>query len=148
MSGKLTISEGLVFSDLAIKDAASGKLSLINVFSHINAVAFPFQSPLFFLTMFVSGVAGGASKIPFKIEVFRAEGDVKISELQGEASIPPGVLETDVNEIVWPMPPMFIPASGNYNVVITASDSVISRKQFQVRPLGFGAIGASHVTGA
>ena len=146
MSDKLSLSEGLIFSDLAIKEAASGKVSLINVFSHINALAFPFQSPLLFLTMFVSGVAGGVSKIPFKIEVFRVEGNIKISELNGEALIPPGVLETDVNEIVWPMPPMFIQASGSYSVVITASGSEIGKKQFQVRPLGFSAIGVSNVT--
>lgn len=135
MSGKLTVFSGIIFSDLAIKDAATGKLSLINMFSVLNIVAFPFQSPLFFVTALFTGVSGPLAKVPFQIEVIASDGGMKLAEVNGEANIPSGVKEADINELISPIPPMFIPKAGAYDIIISSAGSELGRRPLFVQPL-------------
>ena len=89
MSNGLVIFKGLIFSDLAIKDAASGKLSLINIFSQLNVMAFPFQSPIFYMTALITNMAGPVEKLSFKVEIVGANEGPKLAEVSGRGTFQP-----------------------------------------------------------
>jgi hypothetical protein len=127
------IAPGILLSDGVIKDAMSGKLTAVNLFSQMNALALPFQSLPFFVTALISGLTGPIEKLTLEVSIINADTNAPVMNLPTQVAIPQGVTATDVNEMVWSIPPLFFTQAGAYDIVISAEKKEIGRRRFYVR---------------
>ena len=86
MPSEPLICKGLISSGQVIRDAGTGKISLINCFTAFYAPAFPFQAPPFFITALISGLVEKGKPIQFKVSIKRRESDVYLLDVSGQLS--------------------------------------------------------------
>jgi hypothetical protein len=128
------ICKGLILSDLVLRDAGTGKISLINCFTNINALTFPFQAPPFFITALVSGVDALRGKsLQFKVSIKERNSDVHVLEVSGQI-IAQGTGDPDeVGEMVWSIPSLIFPQVGVYDAVLTVDGQELGVRSLLVR---------------
>lgn len=140
---------GILLADVIIKDAATGKLSLINCFAQINAIALPTQSAPFFVMAQITDVVGSNDNIHFGLSVTQVDTKQPVLMLNSTFTIPEGVKASDINEIIWPVPPLIFTHAGDYKVSISVGNTVVGERTFKVNaPTQSPKVFAQNVTGA
>jgi hypothetical protein len=133
MPPEMLICRGLIFSDLVIKDVNTGKLSLINCFSNLNAPGFPFQGPMFFVTALVSGISAGVKTIPFSLSIIEKESGERIFNVEGHISTQGAGNMDEIAEVIWVIPPLIYSRVGVYDVILTTGGQELDSRSLFVR---------------
>ena len=69
MNFEPALSQGIIFSDSVIREHGTGKHSFIGTFQNFNLPRFPFQVPPFYVTAFLTNIAGqGELNVTARIE--------------------------------------------------------------------------------
>ena len=56
-------------SDVAVREAGTNKLTLVGIFSVWNCPAFPFQTPPFFISVFLSNLRQGVRELNLVVRI-------------------------------------------------------------------------------
>lgn len=123
----------MILSDLVLRDAGTGKISLINCFTNINAQAFPFQAPPFFITALVSGVALRGKPLQFKVSIKERNSDAHVLEVTGHIPVQGSGDPDEVGEMVWSIPSLIFPQVGVYHVALTIDDQELGIRSLVVK---------------
>ncbi len=131
MESSEPICSSIIFSDQTIREEGSGKLSLIGCFQGFNASHFPFQSPSFFITVFITNLRAVPEllhvtaniKIP-KAGVVLASCGAQLRPPQHGATINPKVCI----EIPLPFASVTFGAAGEYDVTVLVDEEEVGSR--------------------
>lgn len=131
MNSEPVLLAGIIFSDSAIRDQATGKLAVVGIFQRFTASQIPFTSPAFFATAFVTNLRGKIQRLPVMMKIQDTNGYV-ITSAPGTVSATTGVGRTDVAEITFPFPSTEFRVAGNYLAVVLIDGKPIGARGFNV----------------
>jgi hypothetical protein len=131
MTSEPALSPAIIFSDSAIRDQATGKLTLVGIFQRFETYKTPFTSPPFFATVFVTNIAGKIESLPVTLNIEDASGQV-ISTATGHVSASSHVSRNQVPEIAFPIPPTLFKAAGQYKAVVLVDGERLGSRTLNV----------------
>src|ERR1700690_3745054 len=107
------LTPAIIFSDSAIRDPVTGKLTLAGIFQHFQLLKLPFLSPPFFATVFVTNIGGEIESLPVTMNIEDSGGQI-ISPATGQISTASPDKRGSVPEIAFPLPPTKFKVAGEY----------------------------------
>lgn len=116
----------LIVSDYVIKDAASGKLSLIGIFNGLYAQRFPCTHPL--LCIYVS-LAGGRGSVPCTLRMVPLGGGAEVFSLPGNVNFNDPAA---IGEIIFQIQQTTIKEPGMYSIEFIANSELLGSRTLQV----------------
>lgn len=116
----------MILSDYIIKDAASGKLSLIGIFNGLFAQRFPCTHPL--ICIYVA-LTGGRGHVPCNLRMVPLGGGAEVFSLQGTVNFADPVA---VPEIVFQIQQMQVKEPGMYSIEFIAGGELLGSRNLQV----------------
>jgi hypothetical protein len=114
----------MLVCDVTLRDAETGKVSLIGIFSDVRALSFPVLQPSLSVYLNLSDVQGDYD---LKIELRRLDDDRLVGE--GGAGLS---LDRPNAEIVFEMRNLVFPTEGRYEFRVHANDRFVGNKPFNV----------------
>lgn len=124
----------ILLSDSTIREAGSGKLSLIGMFEYFNAPNFPFVTPPFFVTVGIANFQGQLQSVPVTVRIESSTGHVHTSA-EATFSTKEPINRNDVVQFPFAIPPCQFPEAGRYNVVLLVSGEKIGERPIEVRAI-------------
>jgi hypothetical protein len=131
MNSEPTLTPAIIFSDSAIRDQVTGKLTLAGIFQHFQPSKVPFTSPPFFATVFVTNIGGEIESLPVTINIEDSNGQI-ISTATGHVSGASQVERNSVPEIAFPLPPTKFKVAGQYKAVVLVAGERLGDRVFNV----------------
>ncbi|HUF61593.1 MAG TPA: hypothetical protein VMN36_05915 [Verrucomicrobiales bacterium] len=122
----------LLFSDLVIREQGTGKLSFVGAFNHILAPGFPFQTPFFFVTVFITNIQGPLDPIPTTMTISEKGSGHVIFSASGNVGFKEIVQRATVIEIPFPVPGCRFDRPGTYEAVLLINNERIVARDFTV----------------
>jgi len=122
------ICPGIIFSDLAIREQGTGKLSLIGCFTHFNAPGFPFLSQQFIATVLLSNIRGPVEHLPVTLRIEAPGSAHVLTSVSGEMNIGAEITQNEILEIVFPIPPTPFQQAGPYEVNVLVGSEALSKR--------------------
>jgi len=116
----------MLIADTAIREEGTGKVSLIGIFEHINALGFPTRHPI--LSVYVK-MTDAEGTYDLTLELIRLDDATKIGEGRG---IVKAVDRMAVGEIVFRLDNLTFPAAGLYEFRLLANGRYLGSKSFRV----------------
>ena len=135
MQSELALPPAIVFSDSAVRERATGKLTLAGVFHRFAASQIPFTSPAFFATVFVTNIRGRIQDLPVTMNIEDSSGNV-VSSATGSVSSKTEIGLRDVAEISFPIPPTVFDKAGHYKAVVQVDNESLGWRLFFVQKAG------------
>jgi hypothetical protein len=134
------LCSGLVMCEKVIREAGTGKYTLINCFNNFNTMGFPLQSIPFYVFVMLTNCKGTFESINVTLRIenpktgqvfFSSVGNVKLvsgANLQG----------SEILEIPFQVTPFLIPEAGLYLLVVLVDNENIGKRSFTVTALAGG----------
>lgn len=132
-SGNPRLSGGIIFSDGAIRETVTNKLSVIGAFQIFNASAFPFQSPPFNVTVLVEDIPVGR-QVVVRVSLRNAEGN-ELGFTTGMLRINTLIEPRAHTDLALPFPSMIFQSVGDYAMLVFVDEQEIGRKTLFVRSI-------------
>jgi hypothetical protein len=129
------ICPAIIFSDSAIREQGTGKLSIIGSFTHFNSPGFPFLSPQFIVTVLLSNIRGPVERLPVTLRIEAAGSAHVLASVAGEMNVGPEVTQNDTLEIVFPIPPTPFAQAGAYEVNVLVGTEPLNHRALFVRSI-------------
>lgn len=132
------LCHGIILSDHLIREAGTGKLSLIGCFNLYNLSQFPAQVPPFFITALLTNLRGKFQKLSVTVRIEDpATGHVLVSssatmELKEDAN---PLSDNDVVELPFPIRPIILPKAGMYSIVVLVDNEKIGHRPLKVNSI-------------
>ena len=76
MDSEPILPSAIIFSDEKIRGQETGKLTLMGIFHCIKTSKFPFTSPAFYATAFVTNIKGRIKQLPVSMNIEDSTGKV------------------------------------------------------------------------
>src|SRR5258708_15774037 len=127
------VCPGIIFSDSAIREQGTGKLSIIGSFAQFNSPGFPFLSPQFIVTILLSNIRGPVEALPVTIRIEATGSAHVLVSVSGQMNIGPEITGNEVLEVVFPIPPTMFPQAGTYDVKVLVGSEPINRRQLFIK---------------
>lgn len=137
MQSEPVLAPAIIFSDSANRDQKTGKITLTNIFHRFQSNRFPFESPAFFATAFISNISGKFENLPVTLKITDEHED-EISKAIGHVTTSHAISRNDVAEIAFPVPPTEFARPGYYRAVVSVDDEVLGSRLFLVEELRCG----------
>lgn len=134
MESEPVLAPAIIFSDSANRDQKTGKITLTNIFHRFKSNRFPFESPAFFATAFVSNIRGKFENLPVTLSITDEQGN-EISKAVGQITTTNAINRNDVAEIAFPVPPAEFAKPGYYQAVVIVDDEVLGNRLFFVEAI-------------
>ena len=129
------VCPAIIFSDSAIREQGTGKLSIIGSFTHFNAPGTPFLSPLFLVTVLLSNFRGPIERLPITLRIEAPGSAHVLASVSGELKIEPKISPNEILEIVIPVGPTPFPQVGEYEVNILVGTESVGKRALFVRSI-------------
>ncbi len=120
----------MIVCDAVYKDPATGKASLLGIFSILNAREFPAVAPQ--LAVFVT-LTDGRGKVPIRLILVHADDEEVVFEAQGEVEFPDPLA---VVEIVMSLGNCTFPRAGEYRLQFFCWNTHVIERRVLLRELG------------
>jgi len=132
MSDPVCIS--IIFSDLVIREAGTGKNSLIGTFNNFNMPSFPCPAPPFFVTVQLTNLAPNAKEFDVVVRLEDGTNGMILTSVGGHVKLPDGTNLTreSVLEVPMAVPPFFVPKAGHYKVMVLFNNSDAGHRPFSI----------------
>jgi hypothetical protein len=130
-----TIVAGIVLADHIIREAGSGKLSLIGCFSRFNLSQFPAKIDRFNIYAGITNMRGIVSKFNATCRIEMAGTGHVIGSTSAEVGITPGAppFSPDfVFDVVFPFEGSVFFSAGIHDIVVLVDNEVIGKRQISV----------------
>jgi hypothetical protein len=131
MDHEPTLTPAIIFSESAIRNPVTGKLTLAGIFQHFESSKIPFISPPFFATVFVSNIGGEIESLPVTMDIEDSAGQI-ISTATGHVGGASQVEHNSVPEIAFPLPPTKFKVAGPYKAVVLVDGKRLGYRVFNV----------------
>jgi hypothetical protein len=131
MESKPALASAIIFSEKIIREAGTGKLSIINSFQKFTGPTFPFAVPPFVVTVSLAGFSG-EGKHRLSIEMVSPSGDVLVPAIDAEVGTETGVSPKDVFEFSFGIPAVQFEQEGAYEIVLKIGGEVAARRALSV----------------
>jgi len=128
----------VVFSDHVIREAGTGKLSLIGCFNRFNASAFPFTTPRFFVTCMLTNIRRVPEAMDITVRVEQPKSGFVFSNVAAHVTFRPEAPPlTPQTEMEWALPvePFVLQEPGTLSVVILVDNERITSKCLVCEPI-------------
>src|SRR5271155_979664 len=129
MDSEPALTPAIIFSDSAVRDQATGKLTLAGIFQYFQSPKIPFMSPPFFVTVFVTNIGGEIESLPVTMNIEDSSGQI-ISTATGHVSGASQVVRNSVPEIAFPLPPTNFKVAGQYKAVVLVDGERLGYRVF------------------
>jgi hypothetical protein len=139
MSDPVCIS--IIFSDLVIREAGTGKNSLIGTFNNFNMPGFPCPAPPFFITVQLTNLAPNTKEFELVVRMEDGTNGMILTSIGGHINLPEGanLSRESVLEIPLAVGPFLVPKAGHFKVVVLFNNSDAGNRPFSI----FSITGAS-----
>jgi hypothetical protein len=134
MDNEPALTPAIIFSDSAIRDRVTGKLTLAGIFQRFQSPQIPFTSPPFFVTVFVTNIGGKIESLPVTMNIEDSGGRI-ISTSTGHISSASQVAGNHVPEIAFPLPPTKFKVAGQYKAVVLVAGERLGCRVLSVTSL-------------
>ncbi|MEP6698467.1 MAG: hypothetical protein ABJB09_01935, partial [Verrucomicrobiota bacterium] len=104
MENKPTLCPAIFFSEKIIREAGSGKLTIINSFQSFNGPQFPFAAPPFIVTATFTDLSGKIERLKASVELVDEEGKALIEPIAGDFGSDREVMPDDVFDLSFFVP--------------------------------------------
>lgn len=136
-----TLCRGIILSDMIIREGGTGKISLINCFTHFNAAKFPFLTPPFYVTAFITNLRGKLESLDVTVRIEDKGTGHVLTSVSGHLGIKPESQPLEphiVFEIPFPIRSFSIPKPGAYAVKVLVNNEEIGERPIDVKPITAG----------
>jgi hypothetical protein len=131
MDSEPALTPAIIFSDSAIRDPVTGKLTLTGIFQRFQSPKIPFTSPAFFATVFVTNIGGEIESLPVTMNIEDSDGQI-ISTATGHISAASQIERNYVPEIAFLLPPTMFKVAGQYKAVVLVDGERLGYRGFNV----------------
>jgi hypothetical protein len=131
MDSEPALTPAIIFSDSAVRDQVTGKLTLVGIFQYFQSSKIPFTSPPFFATVFVTNIGGEIESLPVTMNIEDSNGLI-ISTATGHISAGSQAEGNAVPEIAFPLPPTKFKVAGQYKAVVLVDGERLGYRVFTV----------------
>ena len=132
MNSDPTLTLGIVFSDLSIREQGSGKNTLVGSFGAYNLPQIPCAVPPFFATAFITNVSGDIKELNVTARVENPQNGIVLASTAAKIQFSRPPARDDVTEISIPIFNLAFPAPGLYKVVISVNNEKVGERNLPV----------------
>jgi hypothetical protein len=115
------LPSAILFSDNAVREEGTRKLSLIGCFQHFFSTKFPITVAPFFVSVFVTNLFGEIGELTATAKIEDRETGTVIQSVtwrtRSENENAVQIRKTDIADLVFPMPPTTFSKPGIYEVI-------------------------------
>ena len=133
MENKPSLCHAIFFSENIIREAGSGKLSIINSFHSFYGPEFPFAAPPFIVTAAFTNLSGKLDRLQVSVVVVDEENEALIQPIAGEFGSDRDVAQDDVFDLSFLVPSCSFEKAGVYQVLFRIGDEVLGRRSLPAR---------------
>jgi len=151
MEKKPTLCPAIFFSEKIIREAGTGKLSIINAFQSFNGPQFPFAAPPFIVTASFANLSGKHERLSATIELVDDENKPLTPPISGEFGTDQEVTPDDIFDLSFLIPSCSFEKAGVYQVLFRIGDDLLGQRSLPARLVPTEQaepIGAEALTGA
>jgi hypothetical protein len=135
MNFEPALTQGIVFSDLVIREQGTGKNSIIGSFQVYNLPQFPFAVPPFFITAFLTNVPAEVTNLDMTARIENPQNGAVLASSSIKVSFQRPSDRNESNEVVLPILNLAFPAAGLYKAVILANNEKVGERNLFVRDI-------------
>ena len=127
-----TVLSAIILSDHAIREAGTNKLTLIGIFSNWNLPSFPFKTPPFYITPFITNLRrAGERALSVRIESVKER--IVVLGFGGKFGIPANIPANAIIDTPIPIiQGMILPQAGTYRIYVLIDGEEIGSRDFEV----------------
>lgn len=133
MENKATLCPAIFFSEQVIREAGTGKLSIIGSFQSFNGSEFPFVAPPFIVTTAFTNLSGKLDRLKVSVELVDDKDVALISPVTGEFGSDREVTPDDVFDLSFFVPSCSFEKEGVYQVFFRVGDELLGRRNLPAR---------------
>ncbi|QSR85795.1 hypothetical protein MacB4_05035 [Methylacidimicrobium sp. B4] len=125
----------IVLSDLVVREKGTEKLSLVNSFGQLRLPKFPFPTPPFFITVWLTHLRGRVSRLDIATRVEEPKSGHVLASASGQIQFPeeaPPFDEQAVLDLPIPMPPFLVPQPAFYSIVILVNGEKVGERSLPI----------------
>jgi hypothetical protein len=141
------LAPAIIFSEKIIREAGTGRLSIINSFQRFTGPTIPFAVPPFVVTVSLAGFSG-EQKHKLSVELLSPAGAIVIPAINAEVGTEAKVEVRDVFEFSFGLPPVQFEEAGVYEIVLKIGDQIAARRALPVVVLQAPASPAADAPGS
>jgi hypothetical protein len=128
------VIQAVLMSDYVVREAGTNKLTLAGIFSVLNCPGFPFATPPFWITVFLTNFRNGTKEANVVVRLEQKQTGMVLGNAAGRIQFAEGKIAPEVMvEIPFRMNSMFVPQPGNYRVVVLVNDDKVAERAFVVQ---------------
>lgn len=131
MESKPALAPAIIFSEKIIREAGTGKLSIINSFQKFTGPSLPFAVSPFVVTVSLAGFSGEGNH-ELSVEMLSPSGDTFIPAIDAEVGTEATVNAKDVFEFSFGLPAAQFEHEGNYEIVLKIGGEIAARRALPV----------------
>lgn len=133
METKPALCPAIVFSENIIREAGTGKLTIINSFQSFNGPEFPFAAPPFIVTAAFTNLSGKLDGLKVSVELVDEKNGALTTPIAGEFGSDREVLPDDVFDLSFLVPSCSFEKEGVYQVLFRIGNEVLGRRSLPAR---------------
>jgi hypothetical protein len=133
METKPALCPAIFFSEKIIREAGTGKLSIINSFHSFNGPQFPFAAPPFVVTAAFTGLSGKLDGLKVSVELVDEKNEALIPPIAGEFGSDRDVTPDDVFDLSFLISSCSFEKEGVYQVLFRIGDEVLGQRSLPAR---------------
>ena len=132
-----TVLQAIMLSDSVIREEGTNKLSLIGCFSKFNAPMFPFRTPMFFITPFVTNMSGSPPEVNITINIEDPTSKFVLASANSKILPPPGdnpppITKDQIFHIPFPFDGIIIEKQGTYSIQVLVNADEVGSRNFNI----------------
>lgn len=121
-----------MFSEKVIREAGTGKLTIINSFQRFYGTEFPFSMPSFVVTVAFTGLVGKLEKLKLAVELVDPPGQPIVEPVTTEVSSVKNIEADETFELSFIVPPSGFPAAGVYHVQLRINEDIVGKRPLPI----------------
>jgi hypothetical protein len=129
---KPTVVPSIILSEKIIREAGTGKLSIINAFQKFIGPTFPFVVPPFAVTVSINQFTGKLDKLKLALAIQDEAGKDIVPAVEAEVGTEAEVSPDEIFEFSFPIPPCEFTAPGNYQVIFRVGNEVAGKRTLPI----------------
>ena len=127
------LSAPIFFSEKIIREAGTGKLSIINSFQSFYGPQFPFAAPPFVVTAAFTNLSGKLERLKVSVELVDEKNEALIEPVTGEFGSDREVTPDDVFDLSFLVPSCAFEKAGIYRVLFRIGEDILGERSLPAR---------------
>ena len=144
MKSKPTLCPALVLSESIIREAGTGKLSIINSFHSFYGPEFPFAAPPFVVTAAFTNLSGKLDRMQVSVELVDEKKETLVGPIKGEFGSDREVVPDDVFDLSFLVSSCSFEKEGVYQVRFRIGDEVLGQRSLPARLIPSTSVAAAN----